>query len=76
MDLARIPGSPAAFYNFLMDMAGKFNDKFIWQHSISLRQIYQFCTGKTVAMQSCRVQSEGVKNESKGLHETGVPPRN
>ncbi len=26
-------------------------------------------------MQSCRVQSEGVKNESKGLQETGVPAR-
>ncbi len=24
-------------------------------------------------MQSCRVQSEGVKNESKGLQETGLP---
>ncbi len=26
-------------------------------------------------MQSCRVQSEGVKNESKGLQETGFPAR-
>ncbi len=26
-------------------------------------------------MQSCRVQSEGVKNESKGLQETGLPAR-
>ncbi len=26
-------------------------------------------------MQSCRVQSEGVKNESKGLGETGLPVR-
>ncbi len=25
------------------------------------------------AVQSCRVQSEGVKNESKGLQETGLP---
>ena len=27
------------------------------------------------AVQSCRVQSEGVKNESKGLQETGLPAR-
>ena len=27
----------------------------------------------TRAVQSCRVQSEGVKNESKGLQETGLP---
>ncbi len=26
-------------------------------------------------MQSCRVQSEGVKNESKGLQETGLPAK-
>ncbi len=27
------------------------------------------------AVQSCRVQSEGVKNESKGLQETGLPAK-
>ncbi len=49
MELAGIPGSPAAIYHFLMDAAGD------------------------QAVQSCRVQSEGVKNESKGLQETGLP---
>ncbi len=27
------------------------------------------------AVQSCRIQSEGVKNESKGLQETGLPAK-
>ncbi len=31
-------------------------------------------TGKQTVL-SCRVQSEGVKNESKGLQETGLPAR-
>ena len=38
--------------------------------------IYHFlmdAAGDPQAMQSCRVQSEGVKNESKGLQETGLP---
>ena len=29
----------------------------------------------TAAVKSCCVQSEGVKNESKGLQETGLPAR-
>ncbi len=31
--------------------------------------------GDPQAVQSCHVQSEGVKNESKGLQETGLPAR-
>ncbi len=37
--------------------------------------IYHFlmdAAGDPQAVQSCRVQSEGVKNESKGLQETGL----
>ena len=68
-DLAGIPGSPAAFYHFLMDAA---SDQKVSKNSACRRQIFRLASGDMV--DSCLPLKLDV-NSFDGFRENGVDGR-